>query len=184
MSDGTSLEDIETGNVQHTADDDYMNAILSDMNAIEEPVMQQQAPVYIPPPMPPQPQQPDFQHPSDFPFQMQQPMQPMQQYYEPQQYQQQNQPQQQNPQPSYERVEEKPKKNSWYNLFEEMRDPLVVGLLVCLFSLPALHTGLAKYASWAYKVGGSLSWLGFLIQFAIVAGMFATYRQIMHVTGL
>jgi hypothetical protein len=184
MSDGTSLEDIETGNIQHSADDSYMNAILMDMNAVEEPV--QQAPVYIPPPMPQvQMPQPDFQ------MQPQQPQQPMQyQHYEQPYQQPYEQPyqqpyQQQNQQePTYERVEEPaPRKNSWYNLFEEMRDPLVVGLLVCLFSLPALHTWLAKYVTWAYKVGGSLSWLGFLIQFALVSGIFAMYRQIMLVTG-
>ncbi len=65
-----------------------------------------------------------------------------------------------------------------------MRDPIVVGLLVCLFSLPALHTWLAKHLSWAYKVGGSLSWIGFLLQFALVAGLFATYRQIAMVMGV
>lgn len=193
MSEGTSLEDIETGNVAHTADDDVMNAILSDMNAVEAPSQPQiqqtaQMPVYIPPPQeyqpPAQPTQPQYQDPfPSMPF-----MQPEPQFsnagYQEVAYQPQHQ---QNQQPRYEVVEESvapPKKNSWSQLFDELRDPIVVGILVSLFSLPALHTWLAKRLTWAYKIGGSLSWIGFLIQFALVAGIFATYRQIMVVTGL
>ncbi len=181
------------GNVPHTADDAVMNAILSDMNAVEEAIHQPQAPVYIPPPPPPPPMQPQFQQPepsfsthSD-PYAFDGMMQDPSHHYMQQPYQQQQQA-------HYEPVEEPAKgqqhtsgdlkKNSWSLLFDEMRDPLVVGLLVCLFSLPALHTWLAKRATWAYKVGGSLSWLGFLIQFALVGGIFATYRQIMRVMNM
>jgi hypothetical protein len=194
-AEGTSLEDIEAGNVAHTADDAVMNAILSDMNAIEAPVQQQQqTPIYIPPP---QQQQQEYQ-PPQVP-QYQEPMQFMQpepsfpgafgQYEDSQQYQQvAQQPQHQQQQAHYEEVNETVaaplKKNSWSLLFDDLRDPLVVGLLVSLFSLPALHTWLAKRLTWAYKVGGSLSWIGFLIQFALVAGIFATYKQIMRVTGM
>ncbi len=190
-AEGTSLEDIETGNVAHTADDAVMNAILSDMNAIEAPVQQQQAPVYIPPPQQQQeyqpPQMPQYQEPMQF-------MQPepsfpggFGQYEDSQQYQQVAQQPQQQQQAHYEEVNETIaplKKNSWSLLFDDLRDPLLVGLLVSLFSLPALHTWLAKRLTWAYKVGGSLSWIGFLIQFALVAGIFATYKQIMKVTGM
>ncbi len=182
-SEGTSLEDIENGNVPHTADDAVMNAILSDMNGVEEPVA---PPVYIPPPPPPQPE-PMYipQH------------QPMPQHFQPPPFYAAG------GEPMYEQVEEpmaRPvgsagsgggvgvvaavKRNGWSTLFDDLRDPLVVGLLVCLFSLPALHTWLAKRLTWAYKVGGSLSWLGFLLQFAIVAGIFATYRQIAIVMGV
>jgi hypothetical protein len=175
MSDGTSLEDIESGNVAFTADTAAMNAILSDMNAVEE------APVYTPPPPPPAPefhapQQPQHYQPEPaFPTQL--PMFPQMQIHE--------MAYPQAPQPTYEKVEapvpQSTKKNSWSLLFDDMRDPIVVGLLVTLFSLPALHTWLAKRLTWAYKVGGSLSWIGFLLQFAIVAGLFVTYRQIMKV---
>jgi hypothetical protein len=170
-SEGTSLEDIENGNVSNTADDAVMNAILSDMNGVEESV-----PVYTPPPQPePMYMPPEPQH-------FQQPLMMMH-------------PQLQQQQPMYEQVEEAPvrhvgnvaatvKRNGWSTLLDDLRDPLVVGLLVCLFSLPALHTWLAKRLTWAYKVGGSLSWLGFLLQFAIVAGIFATYRQIVTVMGV
>ncbi len=188
-AEGTSLEDIETGNVAHTADDAVMNAILSDMNAIEAPV-QQQAPVYIPPPQQQEyqpPQMPQYQEPMQF-------MQPepsfsggFGQYEDSQQYQQVAQQPQHQQQAHYEEVNETVaplKKNSWSLLFDDLRDPLIVGLLVSLFSLPALHTWLAKRLTWAYKVGGSLSWIGFLIQFALVAGIFATYKQIMKVTGM
>jgi hypothetical protein len=184
MSEGTSLEDIETGNIANTADDAVMNAILSDMNAIEEP----QVPVYTPPPpqQPPQPQfpqlpPPPYQQPDPFPQQYQPEPHYFEQHSPQSQYQQQAQQQ-----AIYEAVEEPVpttslKKNSWSLLFQDLHDPLFVGLLVTLFSLPALHTWLAKRLSWAYKVGGSLSWIGFLLQFALVAGIFVTYRQIMRV---
>lgn len=187
MSEGTSLEDIESGNIAYSADTNAMNAILSDMNAVEE------APVYS---QPQQQQIPEFQLPMPIPMPQQH-----------QQHQQQDQqslhyqpepsfpaqfpmfPQFAQPPPSeptYEVVEEAPvlsplKKNSWSLLFEDLREPIIVGLLVTFFSLPALHTWLAKRVTWAYKVGGSLSWIGFLLQFAIVAGLFVTYRQIMKV---
>lgn len=181
MSEGTSLEEIESGNVAYTADTAAMNAILSDMNAVEE------APVYIPPPQAPQvqqPQQPQYQ-PQPQPQFVQEPFQPEPAFQFPQ-FQQFPQPA-----PMYEAVEEpkaqpvqSPKKNAWSTAFDDIREPLVVGLLVTLFSLPALHTWLAKRLTWAYKVGGSLSWIGFLLQFVLVSGLFATYRQIMQVAGL
>lgn len=182
MSEGTSLEDIESGNVAYGADADAMNAILSDMNAVEEP---QQAPVYIPPPQvqqPPQPlpaMQPQYEPEPNFQFPQFPQLQhntPMYEVVEPMQSQQ--------PQQVSHVSASATKKNAWSSLFDDIREPLVVGLLVTLFSLPGLHTWLSKRLTWAYKVGGSLSWIGFLIQFALVAGLFATYRQIMQVAGL
>jgi hypothetical protein len=189
-AEGTSLEDIETGNVAHTADDAVMSAILSDMNAVEEPA-HQQTPVYIPPPQeyqpPPMQMQAQPHYQEQLPFMQPEPsMGAFQQYEEAPQFQQ-HQQHQQHQQPNYEVVEESVgpvKKNSWSLLFDDLRDPIVVGILVSLFSLPALHTWLAKRLTWAYKVGGSLSWIGFIIQFALVAGIFATYRQIMKVVGM
>lgn len=183
MSEGTSLEEIESGNVAYTADTAAMNAILSDMNAVEE------APVYIPPPqVQHQPQvQPQYQpQPQVQPQFVQEPFQPEAAFQFPQF------PQFPQPAPMYEAVEEPkaqpvqhtPKKNAWSTAFDDIREPLVVGLLVSLFSLPGLHTWLAKRLTWAYKVGGSLSWIGFLLQFVLVSGLFATYRQIMQVAGL
>ncbi len=192
MSEGTSLEDIESGNIANTADDAVMNAILSDMNAIEEPQVpvytqqsqQSQQPQQHQQPQFPQLPPPQYQQPDPFPPQYQQPMHQESHYF------------QQAPSDMYEPVEEPQvptiptsapsliKKNAWSQLFDDLRDPLVVGFLVTLFSLPALHTWLAKRLTWAYKVGGSLSWIGFLLQFALVAGIFATYRQIAQVMDL
>lgn len=185
MSEGTSLEEIESGNVAYTADAAAMNAILSDMNAVEE------APVYIPPPQQVRipPMQPQLQPQPQPHMSVQEPFEPepfqFPQFPQVPQFQQVQQTQQ-TQSPMYEAVEPKaqPKKNAWSSLFDDMREPLVVGLLVTLFSLPGLHTWLAKRLTWAYKVGGSLSWIGFLLQFVLVAGMFATYRQIMVVAGL
>ena len=182
MAEGTSIEDIEMGNVQHSADDSVMNAILADMNAADE------TPMYIPPPQQPQyqppPQQPQYQPQYEPQAQYQPQYQPQPQYEpQPQHQYQYSEPVQE--QPTYEKVEIPTlKKNSWSVLFDDLRDPLVVGVLVCLFSLPALHTWLAKHATWAYKIGGSLSWIGFLLLFLLVAGIFATYRQIMTVMNV
>jgi hypothetical protein len=189
MSEGTSLEDIETGNVAYSADTAVMNAILSDMNAVEE--------AHAPPPQMPQYQpEPLAQMPPPPPIftQMQEPvyMQP----HMPQmpQMQAQHQHYQEPNMSMYEPVEEPQaptqlppsplKRNAWSQIFDDIREPLIVGLLVTVFSLPALHTWLSKRLTWAYKVGGSLSWIGFFLQFALVAGIFATYRQIMRVMEL
>ena len=187
MSEGTSLEDIETGNVTYSADTAVMNAILSDMNAVEE--------AQPPPPQMPQYQpEPPAQMPPPPPIftQMQEPvyMQP----HMPQMPQMQAQHYQEPNMSLYEPVEEPQapthlppsplKRNAWSQIFDDIREPLIVGLLVTVFSLPALHTWLSKRLTWAYKVGGSLSWIGFFLQFALVAGIFATYRQIMRVMEL
>lgn len=186
-SEGTSLEDIESGAVAHTADDAVMNAILSDMNAIEEPTYRD-VPSYTPPD--PQPPVMPMMHGMSGmpPMHGMSGMPPMQQ----QMYYPMEQPSFQAPPPptvTYEpvadsQIQQGLKKNSWSTLFDQMRDPLVVGLLVCLFSLPALHTALSKRLPWAYQVGGSLSWIGFLLLFVLVAGIYATYRQIILVSAL
>jgi hypothetical protein len=62
------------------------------------------------------------------------------------------------------------KKNLWGTLASKLRDPLFVSLLVFVLSLPILHTHLAKYAGWAFAVGGQLSWIG-LLALSLIAGV-------------
>jgi hypothetical protein len=190
MSEGTSLDDIESGNVRDTADDMVMNAIMSDMNAIVEERPPLHSPeIYTPAPEP-------IQQPPTYMFQPPPPMMHQQSM----QFQQPLHPPQYGFNASYERVEEEPhasnnpsvataaapmpKKNGWADAFDWMRDPMIVGLLVSLFSLPALHTWLASRIKWAYKVGGSLSWIGFLIQFLVVGGIFSAWRYGVQMLGV
>ena len=70
------------------------------------------------------------------------------------------------------------KKNFWSTTLERIRDPLFVSILVFVLSLPVLHTLLGKYASWAFAVGGQLSWLG-LISLSLLSGLlFGTYKTV------
>jgi hypothetical protein len=177
MSDGTSLDDIEAGNVKNEADDEIMNAIMSDMNAIGGG-NESRAP---PPPPPPPPQQPIFYSPPPLPMYQPPPPQPPVFSAQYEQVDEEEEPEQ----PTYTAAPvSNSKKNTWASLFDRMRDPMIVGLLVCFFSLPALHTWISKRASWAYKVGGSLSWSGFLVQFAIVAAIFAAYQYSVDLLGV
>jgi hypothetical protein len=89
----------------------------------------------------------------------------------------------------YEEVEEAeyrpaPRKgNVWRTITEKIRDPLFVALLVFVLSLPILHTHLAKYAGWAFAVGGQLSWIG-LAALSLLAGvLFAGFQGVAHLVG-
>lgn len=195
MSEGTSLEDIETGNVANQADSAVMNAILSDMNALpeEQPQRQNQQPAYIPPPQQP-PQQPphmqaspefqtpflppppppvpmysDFASPDPYTMDVQQPFD----VYTPI-------PQATGSQSPNQVVAEAPGKrqNGWSNVFGYLMDGLFVAIIVGVLSLPVLHTRLASYASWAYKVGGELSWWGLTVVSLVGGVLYTAYRII------
>jgi hypothetical protein len=62
------------------------------------------------------------------------------------------------------------RRNAWATVTEKIRDPIIVSLLVFALSLPIVHTHAAKYAGWAFAVGGQLSWLG-LIALSLLAGV-------------
>ena len=197
MSEGTSLEDIEDGNIQNEADNARMNAILTDMNGaglVEESIPEQREML----PMQPQPM-------------YQAPLQPQQPTYYPQQPPM--LPQypmggaggmppgmygggmsggmhggMQGP-PRYAVEEEdapapRRKTNAWSTMFERLRDPIMVSVLVCLISLPAIHTFASKHATWAYKVGGTLSWKGMLLQSVLVAAIYALYKYGLEVLDM
>jgi hypothetical protein len=192
MSEGTSLDDIESGNVRDAADNAVMDAIMSDMNAYVEERHPPSSEIYTPAPEPvQQPPAYMFQPPPPPLSQMEAPMMPPM-------FPQMGGGGGFGMQPTYERIEEEspasnspppasfsgPKRNGWADAFDSMRDPMIVGLLVSLFSLPALHTWLAGRAKWAYKVGGSLSWLGFIVQFLVVGGIFAAWRYGVQMLGV
>lgn len=160
MSDGTPIDALESGDVTHAADASRVQAILQDMNASGADVGAPNSPTpQLPQMMPPMGHQ----------------MPPMMSHSMAQQ------------QPHQERShyvpiddeERKPmRKNIWSTTMERIQDPLVVSLLVFVLSLPVLHIFLGKYASWAFAVGGQLSWLG-LIALSLLAGLlFGTYKTV------
>ncbi len=168
MSDGTPIDALETGEISSAADEQKMAAILSEMNSMGADVAsQQQAQQYNP--MPP------MQMP---PMQAQQPMPPMMMQQAPPMYQQQYKqhyiPVDEEP----EQTKGKKKRNVWSSIMDRILDPIIVAFIVFLVSLPVLHTFIGKYATWAFAVGGQLSWFG-LIALSIIAGLlFGVYRAV------
>lgn len=164
MSEGTPLDALETGDISNAADSAKMAEIMRDINAsggggeMPMPAATSAGPsmmVSAPPmrPMPPMMQMHQAPHHAG----------------------------------NYTEVEEhdyKPrKKNMWSNITSRLRDPLIVMILVFVLSLPMLHTQLAKYASWAFAVGGQLSWFG-LIAMSLLAGvLFAGIQGVGDLAG-
>jgi hypothetical protein len=177
---GTSIEDIEMGAVKHEADSDRMKEILADMNVMEEPVHHapsapqtreyQQPPHYI---REQQPQYRELPPPMD-------PRMSLDEYYE---YEEQQKPRYR-PVRKQEPVASSRRKNGWESAIELIKDPLIVGILVLLLSLPALHTFVGKHATWAYGIGGELSWPGLIVLSVFAAVVFGTYRSAMAWLGM
>lgn len=161
MSEGTPIDAIENGDVADAADSQHMQAILNEMNASGADIVNG----------PGAPQQP-------LPPQMHQQV-PM---YNP------NPPPQYHQQPSQHRqyVDEPrpPRKSMVSSAFERIVDPLVVSVILFVLSLPVLHTYAGRYASWAFAIGGQLSWLG-LVAISLVGGaIFGIYRASRDILGL
>jgi hypothetical protein len=171
MSDGTPIDALDTGEISSAADEQKMAAILSEMNSMGADVAAQQAQQQQPPQYNPMAQMPPMQPmqpmPPMPPMMMQQP--PM---YQQQQYQQHYVPVDEEP----EQVKGKKKRNVWSSIMDRILDPIIVAFIVFVVSLPVLHTFIGKYASWAFAVGGQLSWFG-LIALSVIAGLiFGGYR--------
>jgi len=169
MADGTSIESLNNGQIDNIADEQKMQAILSDMNASGADIPTQASPPSqqpIPPMQPMQPMPVMKQQLPPPPMMHMQPMQPMQPMQQPQY------------QPQYVAADEeeesykKPKKrtNVWSSVLSNLRDPFLVACIVFLISLPVLHTWLAKYISWGFSIGGQLSWIG-LFALSIFGGI-------------
>ena len=75
------------------------------------------------------------------------------------------------------------KRNIWGQILDRIQDPIIVSVLIFVLSLPALHTMSGKYASWAFAVGGQLSWLG-LFALSVLGGIiFGMYKTAMSILG-
>jgi hypothetical protein len=71
-----------------------------------------------------------------------------------------------------EPVKEEPvvvKKNIWAHITDALKLPFVVSIVFFLLSLPIVDVYLAKYASWAFSSGGTLTMAGIAVK-ALVAG--------------
>jgi hypothetical protein len=169
---GTSIEDIEMGNVKNEADSELMRQIMADIDAGEEsatPEMPAQPPSYAPMPMQQMPpMRPNMQGP------MPQYMQPQMQIREYDMFEAQEESRQPK-QPKYRPVQAT-KRNPWSQVWETVREPLVVGLIICFLLFPKFHTLGSTYAPWAYSVGGQVSWLGLLVCSVVGAGLWAVYK--------
>ena len=164
MAEGTSIDSLDDGKVENEADAGRMRDILRDMNASgaetggdsQQRQQQQQQPM----PQYSQPQfvQPQFTQPH---FAQQQQVAPPSHYV----------PVYDNDKPSRNK-----KRNVWSSVLSYIQDPFVVAFLVFVVSLPVLHTFLAKYATWAFAVGGQLSWFGLIIKSLFVGLMFGLYK--------
>ncbi len=162
---GTSLEELESGQLQGTADESRMQAILADINASGAEVA---SGVNMPARQPMPPMQPiaTQQMPMQMPSLMYNPNPPMANHYIP--------------------IDEAPKrsalkkKNVWSSIVDSVRDPIVVAVIVFVISLPALHTFAGKYVGWAYVLGGQLSWLGLIAKACLGGLLFALYRTVVN----
>ena len=181
---GTPIDALESGNVTNAADASRMAEILRDMNASGADVAAGGAAV-PPPQMMPQMQP---QMPMQMPIQMPMPMNAMgpvggMNGQIPMMVQQQQQ------QPQFVPYEDDstsaaPKKNVWSNILDRLFDPIIVAVLVFTLSLPVLQTFLSKYATWAFSLGGQLSWLGLIAKSILAGVLFALYKVAGSALGL
>jgi hypothetical protein len=77
-----------------------------------------------------------------------------------------------------------PQKNVWSNILDRLFDPIIVAVLVFTLSLPVLQTFLSKYATWAFSLGGQLSWLGLIAKSILAGVLFALYKVVGSALGL
>jgi hypothetical protein len=153
MSDaGTSLESLESGNVENAADEARMAAILRDMQQTDDVGTREQMPTNIPmPPMPPAASSSYSTQPSS--------------QFVP-----------------VEEAEEAPapvkprRTNIWGRILGYIRDPLMVAILMFVLSLPGFHTVVSKFVPWAFAVGGELSYLGLILKSLFAGALFAVLQ--------
>jgi hypothetical protein len=165
MSEGTPIDAIERGDVADAADAHHMQAILADVNASGADIANGGPDMHMS-----QGEQPRM------------PMRPMHPpMYNPNQHHQQQQQQQQHQQRHY--VDAPAVRSKSSSFLDRITDPIVVAVLIFVLSLPVLHTYGARYASWAFAIGGQLSWLGLIVLSLIGGVLFGTYRASRDILG-
>jgi len=160
MSDqGTSLESLESGQVENTADAERMAAILRDMNAAEE-VHQDREPM---PSMVPRMPMPPTNRPSS-PF------------VDDASSEGTGKPEGTGKAEGTGKPRAR-RSNFFATIFETIREPLVVACLMFLLSLPVFHTAAAKVVPWAFAMGGELSYIGLIVKSLFAGGLFALVKM-------
>ena len=150
---GTSLESLESGQVENTADAERMAAILRDMNAAEE-VHQDREPM---PSMVPRMPMPPTNRPSS-PFVDDEAASA--------------------PTPAEGTGKPRARRSNFFaTIFDTIREPLVVACLMFLLSLPVFHTAAAKVVPWAFAMGGELSYIGLIVKSLFAGGLFALVKM-------
>jgi hypothetical protein len=153
MSEGTPIDAIERGDVADAADAHHMQAILADVNASGADIANGGPDMHMSqgeqPRMTMRPMHPPMYNPNPH-------MQPQQQQ------------QQQQQQRHY--VDAPAVRSKSASILDRISDPIIVAVLIFVLSLPVLHTYGARYASWAFAIGGQLSWLG-LIALSLIGGL-------------
>jgi hypothetical protein len=169
---GTPLSSLESGSVSNKADDALMKQILSEMDQAGATVQGS-----VSPPMGSIPTYSPHSDASSGPVRPG--MMPQIPQYAPRQMQYEEEPEEM---PTKRYVA--PRKNFASAILDWLRDPLFIGLVVFLISLPAVHTYGSSIAPFFYSVGGSLSWLGLTAKALFVAGAFIVFRSISYVLGV
>jgi hypothetical protein len=177
---GTPLEDIEMGNVKNEADAATMRELMADIDGGADQNGEfptggrEEFPTQVPQTRMPMPSMPAMMPMRGVNVPPMQPH-PSQQLYGQEEYEEEEQPR-----PKYKvSAPAVPKRNIWSSAIETIRDPLIVGILIFVLSLPSLHTFVGRHASWAYKVGGQLSWVGLGITALVGALAFGLYRAVL-----
>ena len=156
----TPLDKIDSHD-EAPSDEERVKRIIQEMNNGDSPGEEHGQ---TQPPMQYQQQQQQQQPPMQ--YQQQPPIQYQQQMHMQQQHMQQQQPQQQ----QEEKHEETPvKKNIWAHITDALKLPFVVAVVFFLLSLPIVDVYIAKYASWAFSSGGTLTMAGLAVK-ALTAG--------------
>jgi len=152
MSDaGTSLESLETGNIENSADAERMAAILRDMNAAADDGEQREPMPSMVPRMPMPPSDMSRSSSSGGGFVEE---------------------------PVASRGVQKPRKGNLFNtIFQKIREPLLVACLMFILSLPVFHMAAAKVVPWAFAIGGELSYLGLIVKSLFTGGLFAVIQM-------
>ena len=172
MDAGTPISSLETGSGAASADNELMKQILADMNQAGAVV---QGPVS--PPMGGIPTYSPHDDSSAGPVRPG--MMPQIPQYAPRQVYEEEEP---------EEMATKryitPRKNFASAILDWLRDPLFIGLVVFVLSLPILHTYGATVVPIFYSVGGSLSWLGLVAKAMLASGLFIFFRSITYILGV
>ena len=94
-------------------------------------------------------------------------------------YQQQQQQQQQQQHPIRNDASQRSSYSGWKTqIFEELRQPILVAIIVLVLSLPAVNVLFSHYAPTLLRSGGDLNNMGLLIRAVIAGGVFWLFQRV------